>query len=1571
MTVTDLTDGELYRIAGIPETKGYEKPSNGLSPLPSDLSQVPDDELYKIAGVPGTSQAPAQTPAEVAPTVSPVTPAVTPAEPAQPPAFWDNWKAGFKQMYGIDPVGTPLDVIKGYGKGLVSGATMGAVNPETSGAPEGMGSQVGQFVGAVAPISAATKVAGGLVGAVKAFQGLTPIAKGALQTLLASGIYTGATGAAQQRPPLETVQRMPGDAALWLVLYGGALGLSKTPEIIKKGYNDLVNSTTWRRMTIPERNLVVQSMEDLKNAKPYGEFKGHSEGDVARSSPEAFQTAFEARTAPEIPNVPSPEAQRAPIAPEAIPQVPQVMPVDIAASLKGPVREMYNFRVSDYIKKGMPPEQAEAKAYTEIQNTRAGQMQIEEITRQKNQENLEAGALEEGKQSEPSPTVSPEIEYLGPLEGKQESGKAEDLTDQQLMEIAEQPTPTIEPTEGMPEIQPPISEVKYEHPTEFWNKEGKTAYEAPAPEGGTIQSTSPEAVQKGMEFLKNQQQGIDVYNPSQLEHIRDRMIASEPPARSGVGAETKTVGGYPEWFRDRGYTRLGVLGVIRKALEKKPLTETQKALLDDLTESSLKEYEAIGKTEIYPDQLKEGQKVIINGEEFKQSGIDPKTGKVILEDGITIKQDIFEPLKVDKVLPVERNDTKTINAIEQMRTRIAQEEYGKSSLEDMESLQEEGKLTPKDIVDKFLNKTYTTLNDKGRAYFNVLIEKNYGKPDADLKTHTDILKYEIPNEFRHLEGGERGLYVLMNEANNRIPQDTFNLSSQKVPITPKIKPEQGQMFTGKEDLTSAMEGKIPTQETPQTPIEKAADEAKVRQTEKEMKAKQPFLNETGAIRLPSEEQVKGIVKSWREFWNPMSTLPQSEKYLGLRYKTLGKIDRTETIVNNIWKKTKDLPDNVKTDMFKFLDGQIEVDALPANVRLMAKSLRTANNLIGRQLVRRGMLDESTFNAHKNQYIRYSYLKHILGDKANISIGPNGKMNLSYLKERKDLTQAQKKAIGLIEDVSIAEPISVSRPLQDIAKHDMMSAIADNPEWTWEPSMVKVEGKRIGIGKLVEEIGMQKKVVEQAKTPEAQARLDKLQKAMDTAQEQTSHMPDDFVQLPTTKTYGPLAGAFVRKSIARDIQPVLSSLTNLREGSKLADMVIGSAEKSMAAFKVGKTALNIPTAFRNTVSNFIQLNMSGMRFDKVPQYMLKSAIAMKEKSSLYVQAKRNGVFKTNWGDAEIGEILKSVREMQGQPFAKVLGSLSKIARYYGKIDDFFKLAKFIEQMENGKSVSKATIEAQKWGMDYSRAHPSIKAARRFIAPFASYQYKITPLLAETMAKRPWVIAKYIAIPYAMQAIARQTLKLTDDDWKDLKARLPFFVRTNQSMAILPWKSPEGHAQWVNLEYYFPWQNAMATYRDVSEGNFGELTSDFGIGNPLLDVYTVAKTMKGDNPPKDPFTGKDIYNRLDSPTEKAVKTSEWIYNKWSPSMLTRQGAAGYTSKIGEKDRAGRTITPGQAAGRWLGFNIIAPTPEQAAKEAKYKNLDLKKSLSQILKDPTVEAEKKQRAIKEYQERITEEE
>jgi hypothetical protein len=682
--------------------------------------------------------------------------------------------------------------------------------------------------------------------------------------------------------------------------------------------------------------------------------------------------------------------------------------------------------------------------------------------------------------------------------------------------------------------------------------------------------------------------------------------------------------------------------------------------------------------------------------------------------------------------------------------------------------------------------------------------------------------------------------------------------------------------------------------------------------------------------------------------------------------------QVEDIVGKLKTNLNKFDEPTRLAMFDFLDGKLTIDQLPTNAKVSAINLRSINNLIGKGLVKRGELSQEVFDAHKDKYIKYLYAKHIL-DEGGVKMGGGMRLDEAYLKQRKDLPESFKRAIGQVKDVAIAEPVSAGRPMADMVKFDMQKAIAENPEWTWTPPKTQVGGKQMALGDLAKELEAQKRVAEALpNVPEVQSRLQLLETAMQNAQQTTGQAPKDFVKMPESSKWGPLSGQFVRREIATDLKPVWSGVNETGKISKIVNGFVHAEEKAMSMFKAGKTAFNIPTIARNGFSNLVQLNLSDVPLHQIPKHLKDAAKHWHDRDMIYGQAKKHGLFKTNFAQQEIAEVLQTVNTLkEGDTLNTIFSKISDLSKYYGKIDDFYKLAKFSEQVGKGMDYKTAAREANKWVMDYSLVHPAIDVARRHIMPFATYQYKMMPLVAEALRKRPLSVFKYMAAPLAMYEASREILNLTEDDWQSLKKELPLYIKNNGNYVLMPWKSPEGNAQWVNLEYFFPWQSLGAVARDIKQGNPGEILTDIGVSNPILDAYSVGKTLKGDTPPKDPFTGRPLFNPLDSPTEKAIKTAEWLYNKWMPSMLTSFGALGTTGQYirGEKDRHGREVTGPQAAGKWVGFNIVAPTPAQSAKERRALIMDAKQSLYRIMKDPTMPQRKKTDAVQRYQSRIRE--
>ena len=944
--------------------------------------------------------------------------------------------------------------------------------------------------------------------------------------------------------------------------------------------------------------------------------------------------------------------------------------------------------------------------------------------------------------------------------------------------------------------------------------------------------------------------------------------------------------------------------------------------------------------------------------------------------------------------------------------------------------------------------------------------------------------------------------------------------------------------------------------------------------------------ETGAISLHGMPTGIGqkFIKGIREFFEPTSTMPESDEYKLARYRKYGWADRTERLARHTFGRLNKLSPAVRWDMFDFLDGKKKITELPSDARPVAQSLQTANNMISRMLLKRGKISMETYIKHKNNYVRYFYTEHLaekgnanaivkgnridptafearidpkiienLGGKEYLdkavyegllkvaeSIGVKhrrvnraGRGKLGYAekgtgrivtqyatelsvlaheighqldfkyglwdrivrgaegvnertgkitqkassakrytiqKELRVLTdlffkgsedfvseytkkkvraKAEKlarmletyihapeqfksiaptvyevydkflesrpelrplrgikpeialkmerpkgyqvvsqggkpyskpfltlkeataelakqeervallrKEMGFIEDVAIAQPLGMANSLMNIGNIDFFQTVAENPKWTWQPSMVEIgkdaNGKPImmGIGKLADEVATAAKTYKELPdSPEVKARFERMQDALDSAIELTKNVPDEFYRMPNSAAYGELAGAFVRKEIAKDILSLIPhGAGRLAELSHTLDVVAKIEAKGMAAFKVSKTALNVPTLIRNFVSNPFQMMMDGVHPWEIFGALLKAARSWKAHDGDFHASLKRGVFKTNMSVTELNEVLDVVGAIGPNPsYYDIVGQLMKLTKFYGHIDDLFKHASYIHWKGKGLSADQSSLQAQDTGMDYSLAHPVVKAARKHVIPFATFSYKMIPKIVRTLRYRPWIIAGMLALPSILTEISLRTLNLTKEEYKELMASMPSLVRKGMYV-IVPWRSAEGDVQWVDIEYFLPIQSIVKAIRDTYRGSYGEAIKDTGIGGPFIDILTIINTARGDKPPENPFTGQPIFNVFDTPTEKSIKLSEWLYNEWMPTMLTRQGFAGYMDryKEGQKDKYGRTVTLPQATGRLLGVNIIAPTKKQGRVERAARLLDAQASFKKAIRD-----------------------
>ncbi|MCX5819737.1 MAG: hypothetical protein NT047_07485 [Deltaproteobacteria bacterium] len=758
----------------------------------------------------------------------------------------------------------------------------------------------------------------------------------------------------------------------------------------------------------------------------------------------------------------------------------------------------------------------------------------------------------------------------------------------------------------------------------------------------------------------------------------------------------------------------------------------------------------------------------------------------------------------------------------------------------------------------------------------------------------------------------------------------------------------------------------------------------------------------GKVDPAYQTAIRRFANQFREFWSPAATLPSGEKWLAERARGMGNVAKALQFIEQLHGKLNLLPAYIKKTMFQVLDGQVPVETLPTTFTIqkkergrivteemkpqdLARMIRRRSDVIGQMMVDRGILTEKQFKANEGSYIHYAYAYYVLGEDAAIAVTSTGKLDLKETMHRNpNLTMEQRYALGLIDDASIAVPLGMGKALTDIAKWDYLNNIAKNPDWVWQNSLVKVpvgvplkkdqSGRtrrlvNMTVGSLTETIKKYEEMNRVQPTPEVQEQLRIYKEALAKVEEALKNIPEGYKQLPQGKNYGPLAGAYVRETIYNDIVPVLGQL-NADMGKAMRTFLELEA-KAVSAFKFGKVAVNFPTAFRNMVSNFIQINMSGRPFYKIPGDVISAAESMRAKDVYYEEAFGMGIFHTNWFLTEINDVLNEFRKAQGGGIDKFFIAVKNLGKYYGKIDDISKFAIFLQQRKEGKSIDESAVHALKWGMDYSLASRSIKAARRHLIPFASYNYKIAPLIAESLRDRPWVLAKYaMLLPLALKMLAKNYNDLDDEDMKDLEKQLPAYTKKSGSMMILPFKTDKGQYQWLNAEYFLPWGNWFNIFRDMKDKDVGELTRDVGITHPLLDIMTMFRSARDGSPPMHPFFGKPIYNELDHPAMKIAKMAHQLAFTFLPSMISPiEGALGYTIDAvrGKEDRWGREVTPAQAAGRWLGFNVVSVSPEQSAAIAGVRIQELKKEFSRMDADPSISDERKAAAKERMQESI----
>ena len=410
---------------------------------------------------------------------------------------------------------------------------------------------------------------------------------------------------------------------------------------------------------------------------------------------------------------------------------------------------------------------------------------------------------------------------------------------------------------------------------------------------------------------------------------------------------------------------------------------------------------------------------------------------------------------------------------------------------------------------------------------------------------------------------------------------------------------------------------------------------------------------------------------------------------------------------------------------------------------------------------------------------------------------------------------------------------------------------------------------------------------------------------------------EYVLAPDT--WGDVGGEFISKPIYQDLLPALSSMEADIESGGIAGTALRAQGLSIFLFKMGKAALNVPTAFRNVISNLLQNNLRGRPLQLVIDDYRKAITGMVTKGGDWVtiNGKRINLLeefyrsgaggKTQWSEELKGMLkeyaynYKNKGNVAGSLY-RLMEFLVKISRYYGHIDVIAKYSIYRQMRTTGtlnklgyasgtpSTIREAADEALKWGMDYSLASRSIKGGRKFVVPFITYQYKAASLIYDTAVRRPWVLAKWSLLMWGGAggwSLARELSQLLtgidDDEFNRQVRNLAYFVKEKSTYMPLPVTDGKGNIMWFDGTYFMPWGTMYNMFSDMSQNQVAETFKGLGVGNPFLTIFTTLSTVRKGQPAVDPFTQTPIYNMTDSYPQKMNKIMAWIENLAVPGMF----------------------------------------------------------------------------------------
>lgn len=478
----------------------------------------------------------------------------------------------------------------------------------------------------------------------------------------------------------------------------------------------------------------------------------------------------------------------------------------------------------------------------------------------------------------------------------------------------------------------------------------------------------------------------------------------------------------------------------------------------------------------------------------------------------------------------------------------------------------------------------------------------------------------------------------------------------------------------------------------------------------------------------------------------------------------------------------------------------QLDLLTPELRQLGKEGRDIVNKLGKELVDLGLLDSDTFIRNKKSYLYRSYEstqgpnaknRKMIRDENNVGViasefvrrGRDKTFRTAKGQTKKQL-RAQKEAEGYRHISSKGVGVTMNKDFTPEQRKQMGEIISS----TFALAKTgKLMSNDVAAFKFYDDVSKMGDDVVMAKgIPKEEIPAGWMQ------------IPEDFVGVGSKKTgikrFGNLAGRYVSPEVHRDLVWA-DRMKRYRKGGDGISSAAKLHQQMLRYWKRTKTSLNPVVHMNNVMSNVVlydlvdgnykHLASAGKDFHKA--FNPKFLGGNKVKSEDFRMAEKLGVFDADMMKRELGQFerdtyakyMKIGKQNDDKLLENMWEGTKKFAgktpmdRLYSAEDGVFRLALFKDHLAKnvGKGIkptdeqyAAAGKHARKYMLDYEIDAPAVELMRESFMPFISYTYRAAPIIAETILKKPWKIAKWGLILNAANDLAAD-----DNEYKTERKR----------------------------------------------------------------------------------------------------------------------------------------------------------------------------------------------------------